>query len=209
MEDTAEDKQVLPKSTDRRKRKAFYYHLGEKDHPTIIDGLRHYASLYHIALKIGCGYSSLKKYIHEHEELLKVQKDAKASIDEFVESQIIRKCASGYFPALAFYAERKMGWTPHQTIENVNNLPMISFGLIQESQIPEVRGDAEVKQIEAEYLEGDKKAAEDRADRSVVSDGGSRDDLYDDVNGSGDDQDVAEAEFIGISGDEPFGSGIF
>jgi hypothetical protein len=208
MAENAENK-VLSKSTDKHPRKAYYYHLDAKDHPTIIEGLRHYASLYHISLKIGCGYSSLKKYIHEHPELLKVQQEAKESIDEFVESQIVRKCASGYFPALAFYAERRMGWTQHQTFENVNNIPVISFGLIPDSQLPEERGDEEVKQIEAAFLKGDKDASEaaSRVNKRAEdeSDGGTRSDLY---GNSDEDEDIAEdADFFGVSAD--LGGSIF
>jgi hypothetical protein len=152
----------LPKCTDKRPRPATYYHLTAKDHPTIIKGLKNYASVYHIALKIGCGYSTLKKYIHQHRELLKVQEDARESINEFVESQIIRKCASGYFPALAFYAERRMGWTQHQTIENVGALPVINFGVIPENQLPPETDDSEVKRLEEEFMREDKMAEEAR-----------------------------------------------
>ena len=154
---TAEVKRE-PRSTDKRKRPAVYYHLSEKDWPVIIEGLRRFASIYHIALKIGCGYSTLKKYIHEHPELVKVQDEARVAIDDFVASQIVRKCASGYFPALAFYAERKMGWTQHQTIENVGALPVINFGLIPESQLPPEKDDSEVRALEDEFMRGEKEA---------------------------------------------------
>lgn len=206
---TAEDKKAVepPKGYPKGKpRPAHYYKLSEKDHPTIIDGLRHYASLYHIALRIGCGYSTIKAYLAKHPELVAVQREAQESVAEFVESQIVRRCASGYFPALAFYAERKMGWTQHQTIENVGALPIISFGIVPEDKLPPPSTDEEVKELEARYLRGDAEAA--KADAEGGKESGNRDDLYDDANPEADDED---AEFWGVDAndDEPFGSGMF
>lgn len=212
---TAEDRKGAPtrqkeglgehRSTEKRHRPAVYYKLGEKDHPTIIDGLRHYASIYHIALKIGCGYSTLKAYIHKHPELLAVQQEARESMSEFVESLIVRKCASGYFPALAFYAERQMGWTPHQTIENVGALPVINFGIIAESKLPPPSDDSEVKAIEAKFLRGDKEAAEaNHGDKAPAPQ-----DDGDDADVQGDDggDDDMDAESFGVSADDDFPDG--
>lgn len=210
MKADTKDGKRLPKCTDKRPRPATYYHLTAKDHPTIIDGLKHYASVYHIALKIGCGYSTLKKYIHEHPDLLKVQAEARESIDEFVASQIVRKCAAGYFPALAFYAERKMGWTQHQTIENVGALPIINFGLIPESQLPPETDDSEVKRLEEEFMQGDKRADEARkiapdASKQPVG----REEGGDGYGDTPDGEDALETEFFGVSGDDDFNGEFF
>lgn len=196
--------------TPRMKRKATYYKLGEKDHPVIIDGLKHYASVYHIALKIGCGYNTLKGYIHKHPELAEVQNEARESIDEFVASQIVRKCAAGHFPALAFYAERKMGWTQHQTIENVGALPVINFGLIPESQLPPEKDDSEVKRLEEEFMQGDKRADEERKivqDKIKRTQGVEADDYEANYPTDGDGE--QGEEFFGISGEEDFEGGMF
>lgn len=124
------------RANDPRPRKARYYKLGEKDHATIIDGLKHFASVYHISLKIGCGYSTLKKYIKEHPDLLKVQDEARQGVSEFIEAQIVRAAANGNFKAMAFYAERKMGWTQNPLIDNGLVVPNITLGLIPEADIP-------------------------------------------------------------------------
>lgn len=191
----------IPKCTDKRPRKATYYHITQKDHPTIIEGLKHYASVYHIALKIGCGYTTLKLYIHKHPELLKVQQEAKESIDEFVESQIVRKCASGYFPALAFYAERRMGWTQHQTIENIGALPVINFGIIADKDLPPEQDDSEVRMLEEEFMRGDKEAAEAHHgdEAPAPQDDGDDADMQGDGGGG--------AEFFGVSADDDFPDG--
>lgn len=120
----------------KRNRPAHYYKLSEKDHPTIIEGLKKFASLYHIALKIGCGYTTLKLYMAKHPELRAVQEDAKSAIGDFVESQFLRKIASGNLGAMCFYAERRMGWTNRQTIDTNAPIPTIVLGTIDESQIP-------------------------------------------------------------------------
>lgn len=206
---TAEAKRE-PRSTDKRKRPAVYYHLSEKDWPVIIEGLRRFASLYHIALKIGCGYSTLKKYIHEHPELVKVQEEARVAIDDFVASQIVRKCASGYFPALAFYAERKMGWTQHQTIENVGALPVINFGLIPESQLPPEKDDSEVRALEDEFMRGEKEADKARKDAQDASEGTEEsEDGFDEDEDTHDDKDEDSADFFGASADDDFEGGMF
>lgn len=126
----------IPKANDHRPRKAHYYRLSEKDHPTIIEGLKHFASVYHIAIKIGCGYSTLKQYIKKHPELVEVQNEAKVAVEEFVEAQFLRKIAAGELGAMCFYAERKMGWTNRQQIDTNMPLPNIVMGVIPEADIP-------------------------------------------------------------------------
>lgn len=128
-------------SRSKRNRPVTYYKLSEADHPTIIEGLRKFASLYHIAMKIGCGYTTLKVYLSKHPELLAIQKESKEAINEFVESQFLRKIASGHLGAMCFYAERKMGWTNRQQIDTNMPLPNIVMGVIPESDIPDGIGE--------------------------------------------------------------------
>ena len=53
-------------ANSKRNRPASYYKLSEKDHATIKAGLIHFVSVYQIAAKIGCGYTTLKQYIAKH-----------------------------------------------------------------------------------------------------------------------------------------------
>ena len=124
-------------ANSKRKRKACYYKLGEKDHELIIEGLRRFVSVYQIAAKIGCGYTTLKLYINKHPELAEVQNDAKQGQIEFCEGKLMQKIAAGSLGAMCFFLERKAGWTQHQKIENVGDLPMINIGLIPESELPD------------------------------------------------------------------------
>lgn len=191
-----------PSPKDKRKRKAHYYKLSEADHPVIIDGLKHFASLYHIALKIGCGYSTLKRYLKEHPDLVEVQRDAEAAAGEFVASQIMRKVASGYFPAMAFYAERKMGWTQHQTYENIGALPVIQFGIIAENDLPPPVDATEIQELERKYLSDGGSATENapKTAQGGVSEVGDEDLPDDEADG-------AEGGFDGDFDDDDFPSG--
>lgn len=123
-------------ASSKRNRPATYYKLSEKDHPIIIEGLRKFASIYHIAMRIGCGYTSLKRYIHQHPELEEVQKEAKEAVNEFVEAQFLKKIAGGHIAAMCFYAERKMGWTNRQEIDTNLPIPNVVLGVIPEEQLP-------------------------------------------------------------------------
>ena len=120
----------------KRNRPSHYYKLTERDHETIKAGLTQFVSVYQIAAKIGCGYSTLKKYIAEHEELRECQEDAQKGELEFVKGKLLRKIASGSLGAMCFYLERKGGWTNKQQIQTDAPLPNIIMGVIPESELP-------------------------------------------------------------------------
>lgn len=115
-------------ASTKRVRKSKYYKLTEDDHPVIIDGIRHYLPLYRIALKIGCGYSTLKKYVASvpelHDELLAAQE----AMGEIARCQLMTLIEGGHFQATAFYLERKEGWTQKNTIEHIGEIPQVSMG---------------------------------------------------------------------------------
>ena len=123
-------------ATSKRNRPATYYKLSEKDWPIIKKGLQQFASVYMIAAKIGCGYSTLKKYINEHEELKSVQEDAEKGETEFVKGKLLQKIAGGSLGAICFYMERKAGWTNKQKIETDGPLPNIVMGIIPDAELP-------------------------------------------------------------------------
>lgn len=119
-------------ASTKRVRKSKYYKLTEADHPTIVDGIRHYLPLYRIALKIGCGYSTLKKYVASvpelHDELLAAQE----AMGEIAKCQLMTLIEGGHFQATAFYLERKEGWTQRNTIEHIGEIPQVSMGEVPE-----------------------------------------------------------------------------
>lgn len=120
----------------KRNRPSHYYKLSQRDHATIKAGLIHFVSVYQIAAKIGCGYSTLKKYIAEHEELRNCQEDAQQGELEFVKGKLLRKIADGSLGAMCFYLERKGGWTNKQQIQTDGPLPNIVMGIIPDSELP-------------------------------------------------------------------------
>lgn len=125
-------------ANSKRNRPAIYYKLSEKDHEIIIKGLTQFVSVYQIAAKIGCGYSTLKKYILEHPELKEVQDDSQRGELEFVKGKFMQKIASGSLGAMCFYLERKGGWTNKQQVDIMNQpLPNITLGVIPESELPQ------------------------------------------------------------------------
>lgn len=119
----------------KRHRPAHYYKITEKDRETIKNGLTHFVSVYQIAAKIGCGYSTLKKYIANDAELRAVQKDSQQGELEFVKGKLLNKIANGSLGAMCFYLERKGGWTQKQQVEQIGELPTINLGLIPEAVI--------------------------------------------------------------------------
>lgn len=123
-------------ASSKRNRPAVYYKLSEKDHPTIIQGLTHFVSVYQIAAKIGCGYTTLKLYIQNHPELLAVQEDSQKGELEFVKGKFMQKIAAGSLGAMCFYLERKGGWTNRQQVDTNAPLPNIVLGVIPESELP-------------------------------------------------------------------------
>lgn len=123
-------------ANSKRNRPAFYYKLSEKDHPVIIQGLSHFVSVYQIAAKIGCGYTTLKLYINKHPELLAVQEDSQKGELEFVKGKFMQKIAAGSLGAMCFYLERKGGWTNRQQVDTNAPLPNIVLGVIPEDQLP-------------------------------------------------------------------------
>ena len=160
-------------SKSKRNRPATYYKLSKKDWPTIKMGLMHFVSVYQIAAKIGCGYTTLKLYIKEHPELLAVQEDAQAGELEFVKGKLLKKISEGSLGAMCFYLERKGGWTNKQTVEADVPLPNIVLGMIPESELPtegEPITPAQIVQHEnSEASEVEKVAEEERAEQRAVA----------------------------------------
>ena len=134
-------------ANSKRNRPAFYYKLSEKDHPVIIQGLSHFVSVYQIAAKIGCGYTTLKLYINKHPELLAVQEDSQKGELEFVKGKFMQKISEGSLGAICFYLERRAGWTNHQTIDTNMPMPNIVLGMIPESELPD-DGQGEPEKLE-------------------------------------------------------------
>lgn len=116
----------------KRPRKATRYFLGEKDHPTIVDGLKKFVPVYMIAMKIGCGYRNLRDYIHKHPELLEVQEDANENMVAFSLGKLMQNVAAGKEHSIMFALERldPKRFGQHQIVENVGDLPQIKIGLI-------------------------------------------------------------------------------
>ena len=160
-------------SKSKRNRPATYYKLSKKDWPTIKMGLMHFVSVYQIAAKIGCGYTTLKLYIKEHPELLAVQEDAQAGELEFVKGKLLKKISEGSLGAMCFYLERKGGWTNKQTVEADVPLPNIVLGMIPESELPtegEPITPAQIVQHEdSAASEVEKVAEEERAEQRAVA----------------------------------------
>lgn len=123
-------------ANSKRNRPPYYYKLSEKDHETIKAGLSRFISVYQIAAKIGCGYTTLKVYIERHPELKEVQKDAEDGMVEYAQGKLMQKISSGELNAITFFLERKAGWTNHQTIDANMPIPNIMIGVIPERSIP-------------------------------------------------------------------------
>lgn len=193
-------------SKSKRNRPATYYKLSEKDWPTIKMGLMHFVSVYQIAAKIGCGYTTLKLYIKEHPELLAVQEDAQAGELEFVKGKLLKKISEGSLGAMCFYLERKGGWTNKQTVEADVPLPNIVLGMIPESELPtegepltpvqivqhEDSAASEVEKVAEEERAEQRAVAEeeDRADKDKPPAVSSDDDIPDDWGDDGDDPQI-------------------
>ena len=193
-------------SKSKRNRPATYYKLSEKDWPTIKMGLMHFVSVYQIAAKIGCGYTTLKLYIKEHPELLAVQEDAQAGELEFVKGKLLKKISEGSLGAMCFYLERKGGWTNKQTVEADVPLPNIVLGVIPESELPtegepitpaqivqhEDSAASEVEKVAEEERAEQRAVAEeeDRADKEKPPAVSSDDDIPDDWGDDGDDPQI-------------------
>ena len=113
-----------------RPRKATYYHLSEKDHAVIKDGLRKFAPVYTIALKIGCGYSTLCQYIKAHPDLLEAQKEANDNVVNFAFGKLMQKVSKGNVMSIMFTLERldPKRFGKRQVVENVGDLPTINIG---------------------------------------------------------------------------------
>ena len=187
-------------SKSKRNRPATYYKLSEKDWPTIKMGLMHFVSVYQIAAKIGCGYTTLKLYIKEHPELLAVQEDAQAGELEFVKGKLLKKISEGSLGAMCFYLERKGGWTNKQTVEADVPLPNIVLGVIPDEELPtegeplklqriirheeetaaEVEAEKAVERKEQEQTAAAEDTAEQARPPAVASDEGLDDDWGDD-----------------------------
>lgn len=131
----------------KRNRPAQYYRLSEKDHETIKMGLSRFVSVYQIAAKIGCGYSTLKKYIKENPELLEVQEDAQKGELEYVKGKLLSKISAGSLGAMCFYLERKGGWTNKQSVDIDQPIPNIVLGVIPDSELPSEGEPITVSQI--------------------------------------------------------------
>ena len=151
-------------ASSKRNRPAVYYKLSEKDHPTIIQGLTHFVSVYQIAAKIGCGYTTLKLYIQKHPELLAVQEDSQKGELEFVKGQFMQKIAEGSLGAMCFYLERKGGWTNKQKIESDVPLPNIVLGVIPDEELPT---EGEPLKLQRIIRHEDETAAEVEAEKAV------------------------------------------
>lgn len=186
-------------SKSKRNRPATYYKLSEKDWPTIKMGLMHFVSVYQIAAKIGCGYTTLKLYIKEHPELLAVQEDAQAGELEFVKGKLLKKISEGSLGAMCFYLERKGGWTQHQKIENIGDLPQINIGIIPEGELPD-DGLGEPMKVEAKPIEivRDEEAERKQVEKAEKTD---PEEVDDEDSGEGDIDDW------GVDGGE--GGGMF
>ena len=159
-------------ANSKRNRPATYYKLSEKDHATIKAGLIHFVSVYQIAAKIGCGYTTLKKYIANHPELKNCQEDAQKGELEFVKGKFMKKIAEGSLGAMCFYLERKGGWTNKQTVAADVPLPNIVLGVIPESELPTEGEPIKLTQIvqkeDIAAETADREAEKERAEQEAI-----------------------------------------
>lgn len=159
-------------ANSKRNRPATYYKLSEKDHATIKAGLIHFVSVYQIAAKIGCGYTTLKKYIANHPELKNCQEDAQKGELEFVKGKFMKKIAEGSLGAMCFYLERKGGWTNKQTVAADVPLPNIVLGVIPEAELPTEGEPIKLTQIvqkeDTAAKTADMEAEKERAEQEAI-----------------------------------------
>ena len=159
-------------ANSKRNRPATYYKLSEKDHATIKAGLIHFVSVYQIAAKIGCGYTTLKQYIAKHPELKDCQEDAQKGELEFVKGKFMKKIAEGSLGAMCFYLERKGGWTNKQTVAADVPLPNIVLGVIPESELPTEGEPIKLTQIvqkeDIAAETADREAEKERAEQEAI-----------------------------------------
>ena len=159
-------------ANSKRNRPATYYKLSEKDHATIKAGLVHFVSVYQIAAKIGCGYTTLKQYIAKHPELKTCQEDAQKGELEFVKGKFMKKIAEGSLGAMCFYLERKGGWTNKQTVAADVPLPNIVLVVIPESELPTEGEPIKLTQIvqkeDIAAETADREAEKERAEQEAI-----------------------------------------
>lgn len=147
-----------------RPRKPTYYHLSEKDHAVIKDGLRKFAPVYTIALKIGCGYSTLCQYIKAHPDLLDAQKEANDNVVNFTFGKLMQKVSKGNVMSIMFLLERldPKRFGKRQVVENVGDLPTINIGTFKTEDEVKPIDPAEVGNTAGDILDGAIKLAEEK-----------------------------------------------
>lgn len=147
-----------------RKRKATYYHLSEKDHAVIKDGLRKFAPVYTIALKIGCGYTTLCEYIKKHPDLVEAQKEANDNVVNFAFGKLMQKVSKGNVMSIMFTLERldPKRFGKRQVVENVGDLPTINIGTFKAEDEVKPIDPSTVGETAGDILDGAIKLAEEK-----------------------------------------------
>lgn len=132
MKDETETKQP------RKRRSPTNYKLGEKDHKTILDGLRRFVPIYVLAAKIGCDYTTLRKYIKAHDELNQCRKDAEDNMVAVAKGQLMKRVLKGHPNSIMFLLERldRQHFGRFAQIENIGDLPAINIGVFQDTPAP-------------------------------------------------------------------------
>ena len=187
-------------ASSKRNRPCTYYKLTEADWPKLKKGLADFEAVYSIAAKIGCGYTTLKRYIAEHPELKEVQEERDSATVEVATSQLMKLIRGGSLGAICFMLERKGGWTNKQKIESDVPLPNIVLGVIPDEELPtegeplklqriirheeetaaEVEAEKAVERKEQEQTAAAEDTAEQARPPAVASDEGLDDDWGDD-----------------------------
>lgn len=128
---------VLTRESKRNRLPMRAHKLSEKDHWIIIQGLERFVSLWQIAAKLQCGYSTLKKYISETRCLRDFYTECKGAQVEYVEGLFMDKIRDGNIAAQMFFLERKGGWKAAGDMDMNTPLPNIVLGSIPVEELPD------------------------------------------------------------------------
>lgn len=135
--------------------KRSYRHLGKKDEPHILKGLKAFKPLYIIANELGVDRHTLYHYLRDNMDIS--YKNMRESMIDVAESKLLKNVVDGNQNAIEFLLDR-LGKNRGYGIKEIadrNDVPIINIGKIEMKQDD---GNSQVKEqtIEAEIIEGKK-----------------------------------------------------
>lgn len=113
--------------TTKKERAKKYHKITAEEIKAIAVMIREFVPLYNIAVKIGCGYSTILKLVKEHPLLSLCKREADEAQNDIVKTNLFHLTATEV-NAAKFWLSARCGWKEATQQELTMNIPQVQMG---------------------------------------------------------------------------------